>query len=108
LHATLEGIPSNPVPSPDTLLRGIKELSEENNTVVSSSGKEYNFNIHTKLNNPNIKLLLITKQLRNGELYDFDYDNQIIAHEKYDAKRTYKMNTGYFPGVATIGEDCLC
>jgi hypothetical protein len=35
-------------------------------------------------------------------LYDFDYDNQIIAHEKYDAKRTYKMNTGYFPGVANV------
>jgi hypothetical protein len=104
LRPTLEGIPSNPVPSPDTLLRGIKELSVENSTVVSSSGKEYNFNIHTKLNNLNIKLLLLTKQLRKGELYDFDYDNQIIAHEKYDAKRTYKMNTGYFPGVATTGE----
>jgi hypothetical protein len=36
----------------------------------------------TKLNNPNIKLLLLTKQLRKGELYDFDYDNQIIEHEK--------------------------
>jgi len=36
-------------------------------------------------------------------LYDFDYDNQIIEHEKYDAQKTYKMNTGYFPGVATIG-----
>jgi hypothetical protein len=103
LRPTLEGIPSNPVPSPDTLLRGLKELSEENTTVVSSSGKEYNFNIHTKLNSLNIKLLLLTKQLVKGESYDLDYDNQIIEHEKYDAKRTYKMNTGYFPGVATIG-----
>jgi hypothetical protein len=46
----------------------------------------------------------LTKQLKEGELYDFDYDNQIIEHEKYDAKRTYKHNTGYFPGVATIGD----
>ena len=29
------------------------------------------------------------------------YDNQIIEHEKYDASKTYKKNTGYFPGVAT-------
>ena len=45
----------------------------------------------------------MTKQLEKGGCYDFDYDNQIISHEKYDAKKTYKMNTGYFPGVATIG-----
>jgi hypothetical protein len=57
--------------------------------MVFSSGKEYNFNIHMKLNNLNIKLLLLTKQLWREELYDFDYDNQIIEHEKYDAKRTY-------------------
>ena len=46
----------------------------------------------------------MTKQLKKGESYDFDYDNQIIEHEKYDARKTYKMNTGYFPGVATIGD----
>jgi hypothetical protein len=104
LRSTLEGIPRNRVPSPDTLLRGIKELSEKNTIQVSSSGKGYNFNIHKRLNTLNIKLLLLTKQLFEGEFYDFDYDNQIIEHEKYDAKRTYKKNTGYFPGVATIGD----
>jgi hypothetical protein len=56
------------------------------------------------LNDLNIKSLLLTKQLEKGQYYDFDYDNQIIEHEKYDAKKTYKMNTGYFPGVATIGD----
>ncbi|MDR2764430.1 MAG: IS1380 family transposase, partial [Tannerella sp.] len=104
LRATLKGIPSSPVPGPDTLLRAVKELAEANSTVVSTRGKAYNFNIHTKLNNLNIKLLLLTKQLRKGEKYDFDYDNQILEHEKYDAKRTCKMNTGYFPGVATAGD----
>ena len=29
-------------------------------------------------------------------------DNQIIVHEKYDAKRTYKKITGYFPGIAML------
>jgi hypothetical protein len=37
-------------------------------------------------------------------MYDFDYDNQIIVHEEYDAKRTYKHTTGYLPGVATIND----
>lgn len=54
------------------------------------------------MNNLNIKSLLLTKQLNKGEMYDFDYDNQITAHEKYDGKRTYKHTTGYFPRVATI------
>jgi len=36
--------------------------------------------------------------------YDFDYDNQVLANSKYDAKRTYKKNKGYLPGIATIGD----
>ena len=51
----------------------------------------------------NIKSLLLTKQLKKDSYYDFDYDNQIIATEKYDTKHTYKHTKGYFPGVATIG-----
>jgi hypothetical protein len=42
--------------------------------------------------------------LKKGEYQDFDFDNQILAHEKWDAKKTYKMNKGYFPGIATIGK----
>ena len=100
---TLEQIPGNEVASADTLLRCFGELAVDNTTVVSTSGKEYRFNINEKLNDLNIKSLILTKQLKKGELYDFDYDNQIIEHEKYDAQKTCKMNTGYFPGVATIG-----
>jgi len=29
-------------------------------------------------------------------------DNQIIQHEKYDAKRTYKKTTGYFPRAVKL------
>ncbi len=43
------------------------------------------------------------KQLERETYYDFDYDNQIIATEKYDTKRTFKHCKGYCPGVATIG-----
>lgn len=105
LRPTLENIPGNRLPSADTLLRGVKELAVDNTSVVvPSSGKEYRFNINKRMNHLNIKLLLQTRQLSKGEYYDFDYDNQIIEHEKYDAKRTYKKNTGYFPGIATIGD----
>jgi|SRR5690625_551304 len=101
----LKEIPNNNVPSPDTIQRGLKELTTENTVHQSKSGKQYEFNINKKLNQLNIKSLLLTNQLESGKSYDFDYDNQIIANKKYDAKRTYKKNKGYFPGVATIGNN---
>lgn len=99
----LKSIPGNHVPSADTILRGIKELSTQNTSFTSNQGKTYDFNINTKLNLLNIKSLLLTSQLKKDTWYDFDYDNQIIATEKYDTKHTYKHTKGYFPGVATIG-----
>jgi hypothetical protein len=107
LHKDLKRIPNNKVPSADTLLFGIKELAVPNTEVISTSEKSYQFNINEKLNGLNIKSLLLTKQLEAGKFYDFDYDNQIIAHEKYDAKKTYKMNTGYFPGIGSIGNNIV-
>jgi hypothetical protein len=107
LHQDLEQILNNKVPSPDTLLLGIKELAVPNIEVISTTEKKYQFNINEKLNDLNIKLLLLTKQLEAGSFYDFDYDNQIIVHEKYDAKTTYKQNTGYFSGVGSIGNNIV-
>jgi len=107
LRRTLEQIPNNKVCSSDTMLREVKSLATANTKVVSSSGKSYQFNINKKMNRLNLKSLLLTGQLEKGGSYDFDYDNQIISHEKYDAKKTYKMNTGYFPGVATIGDKII-
>jgi len=104
LRKTLSAIPDNKVSGADTLLRCIKELSVENTPVTSTGGIKYQFNINDKLNTLMIKSLLLTKQLEKGKSYDFDYDNEIIAHEKFDAKRTYKKNTGYFPGIATIDD----
>lgn len=100
----LSTIPNNKPPSPDTIIRGLKELSVENTPFTSVSEKVYNFNINTKLNSLNIKSLLLTKQLKENTLYDFDYDNQVLANKKYDSKKTYKKNTGYVPGVATIDD----
>lgn len=103
----LKSIPNNNVPSPDTVLRGVKELSTDNKIFTSKNNISYNFNINTKLNRLNIKSLKLTKRLFSGKSYDFDYDNQIIANSKYDAKRTYKKTKGYFPGVATIGNEIV-
>lgn len=103
LGKDLKSIPGNFVPSADTILRGIKELSTENTSFESASNNEYDFNINKNLNDLNIKSLLLTKQLKKDSFYDFDYDNQIIPTEKYDTKKTYKMFNGYCPGVATIG-----
>lgn len=99
----LKSIPGNNVPSADTVLRAFKELTTENTSYTSDSGILYNFNINSKLNRLNIKALKLTKQLKSGKCYDFDYDNQINANNKWDAKKTYKKNKGYLPGIATIG-----
>ncbi len=104
LREHLKDIPNNAVPSADTVLRGLKELTTNNTVYKSDADKSYNFNINNKLNALNIKSLLLTNQLERDKSYDFDYDNQITANNKYDAKRTYKKNKGYFPGVATIGD----
>ena len=46
LRNTLLSIPDNNVPSADTILRGIKELSTENTTYESDNNKKYEFNIN--------------------------------------------------------------
>jgi len=103
----LKSIPGNNVPSADTVLRAFKELTTENTVYTSDSGLSYNFNINNKLNKLNIKSLKLTKQLKAGKYYDFDYDNQINANNKWDAKKTYKKTKGYFPGIATIGSNIV-
>ena len=103
LRQNLVSIPKNKVCGADTLLRCLKELSVSNTPFTSDKGITYQFNINQKMNSLMIKSLLLTKELESGKFYDFDYDNQIIAHEKQDAKRTYKKNTGYYPGICTIG-----
>ena len=94
----LKMIPGNNVPSPDTVLRAIKELSTPNTSFKSNSSIDYDFNINARLNRLNIKVLLQTGQLAANHSYDFDYDNQVVVNNKYDAKRTYKKNKGYVPG----------
>ena len=74
------------------IVRAIVSLWD-NTPFTSDSGITYQFNIHKKLNSLMIKSLLLTGQLEKGQSCDFDYDNQIIAHEKYDAKPRMETQT---------------
>ena len=90
--------------SADTILRAIRELTTPNLTYRSDSGKSYDFNVASDLNNLLVNALLATGQLLPDNEYDFDFDHQFIETEKFDAKITYKKFTGYSPGIATVGD----
>ena len=85
-------------------MRGIKELATPTAHTVSAKGVGHQFNINLPLNRLLIKALKKTGQLNGQEGYTLDYDNQVVATEKYDAARTYKKCEGYQPGVASIGK----
>ena len=84
LHPTLRTC------SADTILRAIKELTQDNISYTSDTGKTYDFNTADKLNTLLLNCLLSTGQLKEGEGYDVDFDHQFIEAEKFDAKPTYK------------------
>ena len=98
LHPTLHTC------SADTILRAIEELTVDNTTYTSASGKQYNFNTADTMNKLLINALLATGGLKANQEYDLDFDHQFIETEKYDAKPTYKKFFGYSPGVAVIGD----
>lgn len=103
LGSHLELRPDTQTPSPDTVLRGIKELATENIEYQSDSGIKYSFNTGERLNGLLLDMLQHTNQLTPEKDYDLDFDHQFIPTEKYDTKYSYKKERGYFPGIATIG-----
>lgn len=107
LKGQLEQMPKMRVPSPDTILRGIKELATDNISYESKSGKTYHFNTAERLNGLLVSLLLSTRILEQGEAYDMDFDHEYLETEKYDTLYTYKKFRGYSPGVATIGNNIV-
>ena len=98
LHPTLRTCSS------DTILRAIKELTQESISYTSDTGKNYDFNTADTLNTLLLNCMFASGQLKEGEMYDVDFDHQFIETEKYDAKPTYKKFLGYRPGVAVIGD----
>ncbi len=104
LRDSLKLIPNLSVCSADTILRGINELSTPLISHQSSNGTAHEFNINNKLNKLLIKALKKTNQLSTKINYTLDYDNQVIATEKYDAKMSYKKCLGYQSGISSIGD----
>lgn len=88
--------------SPDTVLRAIDELTENNMTYKSDSGKSYDFNLSEKLNTLMVKAAKKQCLLCEGRRYILDFDHKFIETEKYDAKFSYKGERGYMPGVSVL------
>lgn len=107
LRENLKQVKGMSVCSADTILRGIKELATPNTEYISESGIAHQFNINLNLNRLLVKSLFKTGQLDKAISYTLDYDNQVIATEKYDSTKTYKKCYGYQSGIASIGEHIL-
>ena len=78
--------------SSDTILRAIKELTQENISYTSGAGKNYDFNTADTLNTLLLNCMFASGQLKEGEMYDVDFDHQFIETEKYDAKPTTRSS----------------
>ena len=107
LKAELSNVMNMKISSADTILRLQKELCLAKEIHFSKNDIENQFSNHPLLNKLNLSILLLTKQLEQGKSYDLDFDNQFIACEKYDAKKSYKKLRGYFPGIASIGKNIV-
>lgn len=90
------------IPSADTVLRTLSQLSVKNMEVESGSGKGVQFNRNMALNRLLTKSLLHLGLVNKAEGYDFDYDNIIIEDNKFDSLPTYKDCKGYAPVVAYL------
>lgn len=107
LKSELQMVDNLKLLSADTVLRLQKDLATKKEFYNSKNNITNEINTNHPLNQLNISVLLQTEQLKAGQHYDLDFDNQFIPCEKYDSKKSYKMKNGYFPGIATIGRNIV-
>jgi hypothetical protein len=89
------------MPSPDTVLRRLGQLSQPNKICNTERGVvDHVYTTNSTLDGLNIKLLKLLGVFNSKEI-TIDYDNIIIPNEKSDCSMTYKRFKGYQPGVAT-------
>lgn len=86
--------------SADTILRAIRELTTPNQSYRSDSGKSYDFNVASDLNNLLVNALLATGQLLPDNEYDFDFYHQfeicsIIAEKRDTYQKLWFINPHY-------------
>jgi len=105
LKAHFQKNPFINMPSSDTVLKRLKELSEDNNQCLTKRGSvEHTYNRNSKLEGLNVALLKELGAFSKDEII-LDYDNTILFNEKRDSEMTYKRNPGYQPGVCTLNEE---
>ena len=92
--------------SADTALRIMQELKTDD-TIIQNDEVTHQFNRHEKLNLLLQKLAVKTGAVIPTANNTLDYDNVILENEKSDAAKTYKMTTGYQPGIAAIGRQIV-
>lgn len=92
------------LPSPDTVLRRLAQLSENHKLCSTKRGTvDHIYNTNALLENLCIALLKKQGVFDSNEII-LDYDNTILFCEKNDSKMTYKSHSGYQPGVCTVNE----
>ena len=64
--------------SSDTILRAVRELTQDNVSYTSDQGRTYDFNTADKLNALLVNALISTDELKEGEGYDVDFDHQFL------------------------------
>lgn len=94
LASYLELSPDTEIPSTDTLLRGIKGLSELDIQYTSHKEASYAFNKTERLNELMLVLLSQTGQLKKECLYDLNFDHYFIPTEKYDTLLFLQQKAG--------------
>ena len=96
--------PDTLLPGADTVGRGLKELAEKNIVYKGeTSDKSYSFNTAQKLNTLLLRMIRRMGLIKVGSHVDLDFDHQFIPAHKFDAKYSYKQDSGYFPGWVSIG-----
>ena len=100
---TLEQLKCFKVPSADTILRGDVELATACKQIKTNNGKDNKINVNTKMNAFLIGCAKFFDILPNKDLV-YDFDQQFIPTEKYDATYSYKKERGYFPAVVSIAD----
>ena len=98
--------PGMSLTSADTALRIMQELKTED-SITKNGEVTHQFNYNNKLNDLLQKLALKTGSVIATAHNTLDYDNVILENEKSDAAKTYKMTTGYQPGIAAIGRQVV-
>jgi len=107
LNQSLSKIPNLNLPSPDSILKRMKELSLPSEIYDTPKGtKKHEFSINESLNRLNLKIVKSNLKKEKSPLV-LDYDNTLIFTKKSDAKMTYKKHFGYTPGVGIIGKNVV-